>query len=67
MDLVVNGSPVSISDNASLLKLVEQLGLAERPGIAVAVNDHVIPRVSWSSRVLSTQDSVLIITASQGG
>ena len=36
-------------------------------GIAVALNEQVIPKIKWSNTLLKDQDSILIITASQGG
>jgi sulfur carrier protein len=36
-------------------------------GIAVAVNNQVIPKTDWGNTILQDKDSVLIITATQGG
>lgn len=36
-------------------------------GIAVAVNQLVVPRADWASTPLSTDDKIEIITAVQGG
>lgn len=36
-------------------------------GIAVALNNQVIPRINWSSTPLTENDSILIITATSGG
>lgn len=36
-------------------------------GIAVAVNNLVIPKTSWADTMLRDKDSILIITATQGG
>lgn len=36
-------------------------------GIAVAVNNNVIPKSDWESCTLNTTDHVLIISATQGG
>lgn len=51
----------------SILQLLE----IERPnsldGLAVAVNEHVIPRLTWKKHALKTGDNILIITATQGG
>lgn len=50
---------------------LEALVLLESPlkqrGIAVALNNEVIPRAYWSQTVLNPSDSILIITATQGG
>ncbi|WP_313190525.1 sulfur carrier protein ThiS [Sphingobacterium sp.] len=36
-------------------------------GVAVALNNQVIPRDRWSDTLLADTDSILIITATQGG
>ena len=50
------------------LKLFEQLhGNAEPPGVAIAVNDTVVPRQRWAAAELTDGDHIEIITAVQGG
>ena len=36
-------------------------------GVAVALNNQVIQRDKWSDTLLTDDDSILIITATQGG
>jgi sulfur carrier protein len=36
-------------------------------GVAVAVNDDVVPRASWSTTALRPGDRVEVLTAVQGG
>ena len=36
-------------------------------GIAVAINETVVPKSQWTSTLLQENDKVLIIKASQGG
>ncbi|HEX2498371.1 MAG TPA: sulfur carrier protein ThiS [Actinomycetes bacterium] len=36
-------------------------------GIAVAVNDEVVPRTAWPDTVLAEADRVEVLTAVQGG
>jgi sulfur carrier protein len=51
----------------SLLGLLQHLKQAKQTGIAVAVNNRVVPKANWSAYALEDQDSVTIITATQGG
>lgn len=48
-----------------------ELMLLEAPqkikGIAVALNNQVVPRVQWTTTPLNDRDTILIITATQGG
>lgn len=39
----------------------------KRKGIAVALNNHIIPQSFWAETFLNDKDSILIITATQGG
>ena len=63
----VNDRPRDLHAGESLLGLVRELGLAERKGIALAVNGAVAPRAEWPARTLCAGDRVLVIQATQGG
>lgn len=39
----------------------------KRKGIAVALNNRIIPQAFWAETFLNNKDSILIITATQGG
>ncbi|PQA93577.1 thiamine biosynthesis protein ThiS [Chryseobacterium shigense] len=39
----------------------------KKKGIAVALNNRIIPLSAWAETFLKDKDSVLIITATQGG
>jgi sulfur carrier protein len=63
----VNDEPRSLAGATSLAELVHELGLVERKGVAVAVNDAVVPRAAWPVHALADGDRVLVIRATQGG
>jgi len=65
-DVVVNGEKQSIANGVTVADLVASL-TASPAGCAVAVNDVVIPRPTWSDRVLERDDRVEVLTAVQGG
>lgn len=50
---------------------VQDLLNIEKPenqtGIAVAINNKVVSKALWGTQLLQSGDSVLIVTASQGG
>ena len=50
-----------------LLELLTEIGIADRRGIAVAVNGVVVPRSEWKQRPLATDDEIEIVGAVQGG
>lgn len=67
MEVYLNNQPVIIPDNFLLKSLLEQCGIAETKGIAVAVNNSVKPRSNWNTCKLQHKDNIIIIHATQGG
>lgn len=63
----VNNLPQKTSDYQTLMQLLASLALTEQRGLAVAVNDEVVPRTAWAAHELREQDRVIIIRATQGG
>ena len=63
----VNDQPRELAEGATLLGVLDGLGLAERKGVAAAVNGTVVPRAGWPARALAAGDRVLVIRATQGG
>ena len=51
----------------SLADLIQLEALGKSKGIAVAVNNQVVPRTDWDTTLLQDKDTILIITATQGG
>ena len=67
MRLTCNGEAVEVDALTLADLLVVRLGDPRPPGIAVAVNDEVVPREAWGRCVLADGDAVEIVTAVQGG
>ncbi len=60
----------SKTQTASLYEIVTQFVTEANPnfkGLAVAVNNEVIPKSQWATFTVNDMDSVEIITAAQGG
>ncbi len=65
--LTVNGAPRPFKSE-SLSVLIAGAGIApDRRGIAVAVNDRVVPRAAWARTVPRPGDVVEIVQPLQGG
>ena len=64
--LLINGQETTMPDGAAVASLVSALGRDGR-GIAVAVNNGVVPRSLWGVTLLSDGDRIEILTAAQGG
>ena len=65
MKIRVNNKEVETGANY-LLQLSQQLELPQA-GIAVAVNNHMVPRSEWEHFVLHENDELIIIKAVCGG
>ncbi|ASE63053.1 sulfur carrier protein ThiS [Chryseobacterium indologenes] len=68
MELIINHTRKTfdvLPENLEALLAMELPG--KKKGIAVAVNNRIIPLSAWAETFLKDQDSVLIITATQGG
>jgi len=63
----VNDEGVDLAERASVAALLEAMALAGLSGVAVAVNDEVVPRGEWGARPLEDGDRVLLIAPIQGG
>ncbi len=65
MNIKVNDK--SVSTSASTVKqLVAELSLPES-GVAVALDNKMVPRTRWETTSLSEGDNVIIIKAACGG
>ncbi|KMQ66838.1 thiamine biosynthesis protein ThiS [Chryseobacterium angstadtii] len=68
MELTINHTTKTfevLPDNLEALMAMEIPD--KKKGIAVAVNNRIIPLSAWAETSLKDKDSVLIITATQGG
>jgi len=63
----INDRPTEIEPGETLMEVVRAFGLAEKKGVAVAVNGSVVPRTGWLTRALAPADRILVIQATQGG
>ena len=63
----VNNSEHEAADNQWLADLLATLGQTQTRGLAVAVNDEVVPRAEWASHAVQPHDRILLIRATQGG
>ncbi|MBB1150599.1 MULTISPECIES: sulfur carrier protein ThiS [unclassified Myroides] len=68
MELQINNQKIHFEQKSISIQLLLDLHWpTQQKGIAVAVNDCVIPKSDWFTHLLSETDDILIITATQGG
>ena len=63
----LNGKPHALAAPRTIATLLQDLGLAERGGIAVEVNEEVIPRSEHGAHELKEGDRVEVVTMMAGG
>ena len=67
MHIEFNGEPIETKEELSLFQLLEQYQLQDRKGIAVAVDNNVVPRQQWNETQLNEGKKIVVFTAAQGG
>ncbi|MEG1562391.1 MAG: sulfur carrier protein ThiS [Bacteroides sp.] len=66
MKVQVNNKEVETTPPSTLARLARQLELPAQ-GIAIAVNNRLIPRTQWDGYCLHENDNLVIIKAACGG
>jgi sulfur carrier protein len=67
MEILLNQQPRTVVPFCPLQQLLDELLPERQTGIAVAINNAVVPKTQWSSRILNEKDNIVIISATQGG
>ncbi|MDA8371877.1 MAG: sulfur carrier protein ThiS [Nocardiopsaceae bacterium] len=66
MNVIINGERRDVAPRTTVADIVRSLTDAAG-GIAVAVNDHVVPKADWAETLITENDRVDVLTAVQGG
>jgi sulfur carrier protein len=67
MNIYVNNSLQEIPAHAKITDALDKLNLISLRGIAVAINNNVVPRSEWDTFPLQAEDKLTLIQATQGG
>ncbi|MFD2164446.1 sulfur carrier protein ThiS [Paradesertivirga mongoliensis] len=67
MEVFINNQSVSVRDAVRLSEILLQQNFLDKKGIAVAVNNSVIPKTDWENFRVESADKITIIRATQGG
>ena len=68
MKVIINDTLINLSSSTMTLEqAVLNSGVTDFRGLAVAVNNKVIPRINWGTFNLNENDTITIIHATQGG
>ena len=66
MNIKVNNKEMIVPEGSSLSQLSQTLNLPEK-GVAIAVNNQMIPRQNWLDKKLAENDKIVVIKAACGG
>lgn len=67
MNILLNSKPQEIADDLTLTLALHAFQINSLNGVAIAVNNIVIPKKDWESYILKPDDALVVIKASQGG
>ena len=68
MIIKVNGEKTEFEEDLSLIQLLLNYNISiETQGVAIALNESIIPRLRWVDVILNDGDEIEIVWASQGG
>ena len=67
MQIIYNNEKLDIASDSTLLDFLKSQNLSDQKGVALAVNDEVVPRSRWSNFNLNENDQLLVVQATQGG
>ena len=62
-----NGDSNKITTPKTLSQFLDQEKITNRQGMAIALNNEVVPRAKWEEIHLKMNDSILAIIPTQGG
>lgn len=67
MKIKVNKREKIMPDNISVSELIKLLGYSDTSGIALAIDEEVIPKAQWDNTKLIDGENITIIQATCGG
>jgi len=65
--LLINNKEYQLPLPQNILELLNSLNIEADKGVAIAINNTVIPKNIWDNYLVNDNDKLLIIKAAQGG
>jgi sulfur carrier protein len=59
MEITVNQQNYSVTDNCSLQQMLSVVIQQTLKGIAIAVNETIIPKINWETYLLNSADNII--------
>lgn len=68
IDVRINGAEARVAEAASIIDIVRAQGLDPRArGVAVALNESILPSARWEATKVAAGDRIEIVKAFAGG
>lgn len=67
MEVTINQQNYTVSEVCSVEQLLTVALNLSATGVAVAVNQTIVPKSDWNTHLLHPQDQIMLIKATQGG
>ena len=67
MEISINQQRTEIPERSSVEQLLLSLFKDPTKGIAIAINQAIVPKTEWPVRILHPEDKITLIKATQGG
>ncbi|HXI00034.1 MAG TPA: sulfur carrier protein ThiS [Sphingobacteriaceae bacterium] len=67
MEITVNQQAYQVTDVCSVQQMLTVVLNQLPKGLAVAINQTIVPKTNWESHILNPGDQIIIIKATQGG
>jgi sulfur carrier protein len=67
MEVTVNQQNFIVPEDCSLLMLLNDVLHHPGQGVAIAINQNIVPKTQWGIHRLKSADNIIIIKATQGG
>ena len=67
MEVTINNQNYLLNEACSIEQMLAAVISTETNGLAIAVNQTIIPKGDWATHVLNPADQVILIKATQGG
>ena len=66
IQITVNNEAYTVAINATIANILNQLQIPLQ-GIAIAVNQEIVSKTDWETHIITENQHILIIKATQGG
>nr|WP_249665238.1 sulfur carrier protein ThiS [Mucilaginibacter sp. Bleaf8] len=67
MEVTVNQQNYIVPDDCNVQVLLSDVLHQYAQGLAVAINETIVPKTQWETHSLQSNDNIIIIKATQGG